>query len=260
MAAKPTSVSGFTLIELLVYIALVGMLSSLVIVGMMDYWSGAATLVNDNETLVQREDAADTLRNHLNVGATLIDQNTIQDAHPAVGDPSDSTGRYWKLIHAQPGTVTLPASGSYAPVFYFTAPSTNSSKNFIMNGAQPYYDNFILYLDGTKKEMLMRTLVNPSTTGDPLVTSCPPSSATSSCPADIVMSDDVSSVDLAYYSKSDIAINWCSSTDPTTGLCNGPDFDYVEVVSITIHLARKSTIGGGTATSNEVVIRVALRN
>src|SRR5690242_5665582 len=67
--------NGFTIIELLVYIILVGMFSTIVIKAMLDYWSGAATLVNDNKTLVSREDAGDSLRTYLNPAARLVDQN-----------------------------------------------------------------------------------------------------------------------------------------------------------------------------------------
>jgi hypothetical protein len=260
MAHPHTDASGFTLIELLVYIILVGMLSTLVIKAMLDYWSGAATLVNDNETFVQREDAGDTLRTYLNAGAALVNQNTVTDAHPAIGDPSDSTGTYWELIHAIPGSIAMPASSSYTPVFYFSAPSVDSSRSFIMNGLQPYYDDFMLYMNGSTKQLLMRKLINPNASSDRLKTTCPPAYATSSCLADTVVSDDVSSVETSYYSKSDISIDYTSSTDPITGQYNGPDFANAEVVSITLHLARRSVIGGGTATNNEVVVRVALRN
>lgn len=260
MGASSNTSRGFTIIELLVYIILVGMLSTLVIRSMLDYWSISATLINDNETMVTRANAADTLRTYLNTGAQLIDQNSISDAHPVIVDPTDATGTHWELIHAIPGTTTMPASGSYAPLFYFTEPSVDSSKNFIMNGAQPYYDEFMLYLNGATHQMMMRKLVNPNASSDHVVTTCAGAYITATCPGDLDIADDVSSVDLAYYSKSDVAINYTSSTDPVTSQYNGPDFAYAEVVSITIHLSRRSVIAGGTATSNEVVIRVALRN
>jgi prepilin-type N-terminal cleavage/methylation domain-containing protein len=251
---------GFTLVELLVYIILVSMFTTIVIKAMLDYWSGAATLVNDNETFVQREDAGDTLRTYLNLGSALVNQNSVTDAHPAVGDPADSTGTYWKLIHAIPGSTTMPTSGAYAPVFYFSAPSVDTSKNFIMNGTQPYYDDFMLYMNGSTKQLLMRKLINPGASSDRLKTTCPSAFVTTACPADIVVSDDVSSVDTSYYSKSDIAIDYTSSTDPLTGQYNGPDFANAEVVSITVHLSRRSVIRGGTPTTNQIVVRVALRN
>ncbi len=252
--------TGFTLVELLLYIILVSMFSTMVVTAMLDYWSTVATLINDNETLVSRADAGDSLRTYLNAAAKLADQNSVQDDHVLVPDPSDSTGKYWLTIHAIPGTTNMPSTGSYAPIFYFEAPSVDSSKNFIMNGTQPYYDEFILYLNGTTQQLLLRTLVNPSATSDRLKTSCPATLASSTCPAALIMSDYISSVDLSYYSKAGTSINYTSSTDPSTGLYNGPDFPLVEVVSMTLHLNRRATIKGSTPTMNETVIRVALRN
>lgn len=258
---KPSvpSAGGFTLVELLLYIMLVGALSSLVITAMLDYWAGAATLINDNETLVSRADAGDALRNDLNMAAHLINQNSIPDINALTPDPVAGSS-YWLSIHAIPGSTTMPVAGSYTPVFYFTAPSVNGSKSFIMNGSQPYYDEFVLYLNGTTKQLLLRTLANPSATGDRLKTSCPAASASSSCPADLIMSDNIASVDLSYYSKAGNPINYTSSTDPLTNQYNGPDFPLVEVVSITLHLSIRATIQGTTSTLNQTVIRVALRN
>jgi type II secretory pathway pseudopilin PulG len=258
-APGESSENGFTIIELLMYIILVGALSSLVITAMLDYWSGAATLINDNETLVSRADAGDTLRSYLNVASNLINQNSIPDTNALDSDPAAGSS-YWLAIHAIPGSTAMPAAGSYAPIFYFEAPSVTSSRSFIMNGSQPYYNEFVLYLNGTTKQLLLRTLVNPGATGDRLKTSCPAASASASCPADLIMSDNISSVDLSYYSKSGNSIDYTSSTDPLTGQYNGPDFAVAEVVSITLHLSRKSVIGGGTNTLNQTVIRVALRN
>lgn len=249
---------GFTLIELLVYIILTVMMSVLVLQFMLDFWSSAATLENDSETFVTRQDAGDALRGRLNSASQLISQNSITDANvPA--SLQDASGTHWKAIHAIPGNTAMPASG-YATVFYYDAPSVDSSKNFIMNGAQPYYDEFILYMDGGTGELLLRTLVNPNAAGDRLTTSCPAAAATSSCPADAIIASDITSVDTRYFSRSGNTIDWTSITDPNTGNYVGPDFPSVEVVELTLHLGRRSTLNGGTATSNETIVRVALRN
>lgn len=249
------SQTGFTLVELIVYMTLTVMFTALVFSFMLDFWGGAATLQNDSETFVTRQDAGDRLRDALNAGSHLIDQNSITDSD---ANPDDGSGTHWQLIHAIPGNTSVPTTGN-TPVFYFDAPSVDSSKNFIMNGAQPYYDEFVLYLSGSTKQLLMRTLVNPSATGDRLTTSCPPASATATCPADRVIADDVSSVGTRYFSRSGTTIDYTSVTDGS-GNPIGPDFPAVEVVEVTLHLGRNKTVGGGAATINETIIRVALRN
>lgn len=255
-----TSQAGFTLVELIVAMILIVFFSGMVLTFMFDFWGSAATLQTDSETLVERENAEDRVRSLLNVTSHLIDQNSIADSNVEVPDPGDSTGTHWLLIHAIPETITMPASGQYASVFYFQAPSVDANKNFILSGAQEYYDEYVFYLNGSTKQMLVRSLANPNATGNALTTTCPPASATSGCPADTVISSDVTSVDLNYYSKSGNVINYESSTDPSTGQYDGPDFPAVEVVQLTIHLQRNAAIDGATSTSNQTVIRVALRN
>ncbi len=254
------SEQGFTLVELIVYMTLAVMFTMLVISFMLDFWGSVSSLQNDSQTFVTREDAGDSLRDKLNAATHLITQNGIPDNNPMVGDPGDSTGKYWLIIHAVPGTVTMPARSSYTPVIYFESPSINSSKNYIMNGAQPYFDNFVLYLNGTTKQLLLRTIVNPSATGDKFKTSCPASLATSSCPADIDIADNVTAVDTEYFSRSGNTINYDSITDPITGLPIGPDFLSVEVVQLTLHLGVNATVHSAQSTLNETIVRVALRN
>ncbi len=252
----PNSKAGFTLVELLIAMVFTLMFTALVLGFMLNFWSATATLVNDSETFVTRENAGDRLRELLNSAAQLIDQNSISDSHPLAA--GDST--HWQLIHAIPGTITMPASGSYAPVFYFESPSIDSSGNIIYNGAAPYYDEFVLYLDGNTKSLMLRTLQNPRATGDKFITSCPPSIATASCPADSTIATDITSVGLRYFSRSGNTIDYTSVTDPNTGQYIGPDFPAVEVVEISLDLGRNSTLNGGQVTKNETIIRVALRN
>lgn len=252
--------AGFTLVELLVAMILTVAFSILVLSFMIDFWRSTATLQSDSETLVTRQNAGDRLRTALNVGTHLIDQNSIVDLNADDPDPSDGTGTFWVLIHAIPSSITMPASGSITPVFYFEAPSVNSSESLIMNGTQPYYDEFVLYLKGSTKQMLMRTLANPNATGDKLTTSCPPPLASSSCPPDTVIAGDVTSVDTRYFSRSGNTVDYTSVTDPSTGGYIGPDFPAVDVVELTLHIGRKSVVHGGQDTSNETIVRVALRN
>ncbi len=246
---------GFTLIELLVYIILTVMFSMLVFSFLLDFWGSAATLENDSETFVTRQNAGDKLRDRLNAAAHLIEQNSISDSHVLAG-----TSPSWNKIHATPGTTVMPTSNNYTPVIYYEAPSIDSSKNYIMNGAQPYDDEFVLYMNGSTKQLLLRSLANPSASGNTVTTSCPASLATTSCPADTVIADDVTSIDTRYFSRSGNTIDYTSITDPLTGAYIGPDFPSVEVVELTLHLGRNKTLHGGAATVNETIIRVALRN
>lgn len=251
---------GFTVVELVVVITLSMLFSGLVLNFALDYWGSVTTLQSSNETLVSRQNAGDTLRYNLNRATGLIGQNSIADTNTAVADPSQPSGSYWEILHAVPQTIALPSSGSSATVFYFTAPSVDTNHNQIMNGLQPYYDEFILYLDGTSKQLLLRTLANPSASGNQLQTTCPKTLATGSCPADRIVATDIYSVGLNYFSRSGNQVNYQSIIDPDTGSYIGPDFPAAEVIEVTLNLKKPAVINGRNDTTNATIIRVALRN
>lgn len=251
---------GFTVVELVVVMTMTMLFSGLVLTFAIDYWGSTANLKNSNETLISRQTAGDTLRSNLERSSGLVLQNSIGDANSAVSDPSEPSGAYWITLHAVPQTITMPAADAYSPVFYFTAPSTDGDHEWIMNGEQPYYDEFVLYLDGATRRLLLRTLAHPSATGNTRQTTCPAGLSSSSCPGDRIVAEDVTSVETQYFSRSGNTINHESITDTDTGEFIGPDFPSVEVVEITLNLRRKATIQGTNDTTNATTVRVALRN
>jgi len=255
----PARSAGFTIVELIVVMTLTVMFSGLIMTFFLDLWGSTATLENDSETFVSREDAGDSLRDAFNAASGLVNQNGIADPHTNNPDPSISSNTFWVPIHAIPGTTSMPSTGT-APVLYFESPSINSSRNFIMNGTQSYKDDFVLYLDSSTKSLMLRSLANPSATGDRITTSCPPTQITASCPADRTIASDISSVSKRYFSRSGNLLDWTSITDPLTGNYIGPDFPSVEVLELTLNLHRKSTLHGGADTSNQTIVRIAFRN
>jgi prepilin-type N-terminal cleavage/methylation domain-containing protein len=250
---------GFTLVELLVVMVLTVMFSGIIMTFFLDLWGSTATLENDSETFVTRQDAGDRLREAFNAATDLVTQNGIPDNNPSNIDPGDPTGTYWLKIHAIPGTTAMPSSGT-TPLLYFEAPSVTSSKTFIMNGLAPFQDNYVLYLDASTKSLKMRIIANPAASGNRVTATCPPANVSASCPADKTIASDISAASMRYFSRSGNLLDWTSITDPLTGQYIGPDFTSVEVVEVTLHLTRKSTLHGGTDTSNETIIRVAFRN
>jgi hypothetical protein len=251
---------GFTLVELTVVMMLTLAFSGIVLNFAIDFWGNTTSLQNDSETFVTRQDAGDRLRDILNVASQLNTQNGIPDANTNNVDPADLTGTYWQIQHAIPGNTPLPAAGSTTPLVYFSAPSVDESKNFIMNGVQPYQDEFVLYLDGTTKRLMLRSLANPGASGNRVTTSCPPAVATAACPADRRIAIDVESVDMRFFSRSGNLLDWTSVTDPITGNYIGPDYPVVEVIELTINLERKAIVKGAADSRNQTIVRVALRN
>jgi type II secretory pathway pseudopilin PulG len=254
-----TNESGFTIPELLSVMIVSLLFSGLIIYFAFDYWRATATLDNDSQTFVGRLSAGDKLRDSLNSASNLLTQNSIADSHTANPDPSYASNYFWVPIHAVPGNSVVGATGTTTPVIYFQQPAVDSAKNFIMNGAQPFQNEYVLYMDGTAKQLLLRTLANPNAPSNAAVTSCPSSAATSICPADRIIAEDVASIDMRYFSRAGNTIDHNSIIDTTVSpnVYIGPDFPSVEVVEFNLHNFRKSRLGGGTDTSNQTVIRVA---
>jgi hypothetical protein len=129
-----------------------------------------------------------------------------------------------------------------------------------MNGTIPFDDEYVLYYNGSSKQLSLRSLANPSAPGNRLKTSCPPESATSSCPADKIIIDNLTSLDVTYYSRSGNTINWQSVYDSDIGTYVGPDFPLVEALQYTLHVKKKTLFQTTNSTINDTVVRIALRN
>lgn len=251
---------GFTLPELLVTIILSALFSMLILFFFVSYWRDGYLLEADLDTLVTRLDAGDLLREEIGTSSGLIIQNGIADTHTAVPDPANATNQYWIPIHAIPGTVSVGTSGTVTPLIYFKRYSFDSTNHYIMNGTQPFEDEYVLYLNGTTKSLMQRSLANPAATGDKLMTSCPPNMASASCPADKTIAGDLASVGMRYFSRTGNLIDYTSIFDTNTNSYAGPDFTAVEVVEMTLNLSKKPTLQKTNATSNSTIIRIALRN
>lgn len=260
MRIKRIDQSGITITELLIVTIMTGFLVTLIATFTIGYWRFGLLEQADLDTLDTRLNAGDILRESIGTSSGLITQNSIADTHASPADLNDLSGTHWQLIHAVPGTISVGANGTQTPVAYYRRPSQNASGAYIMNGTQPYEDEFVLYLNGTTKSLMMRTLANPNASGDKLLTSCPPSVATPSCPADRTIASGLISVAARYFSRTGNLIDYTSITDPNTGSYMGPDFTAVEVVEFTLNISVKPNLQQTNATTNSTVIRVALRN
>lgn len=252
---------GITIPELLLSIIMVALLTTIVIDTTFQFWKNFYLINADLDTLVTRLDAGDLIREALVPATGLIIQNSLPDQNPNNVDTTLASPNYWIPNHAIPSTLTMPAAGSTLPVFYFKRYSVNASKNFIMNGTYPYEDEYVLYLNGSTQQLLLRTIANSSASGNAAKSSCPPALATATCPSDKVVANDITSVKARYFSRTGNVIDYTSIYDSTINSYVGPDFPAVEVVELTLNLSQKPTFQSGVAaTQNSTVIRIALRN
>ncbi len=251
---------GFSLVELLSVMVVTGIFVGLIMFFTFSYWRYGFLMEADLDTFVSRLNAGDYMREAFSASSGLITQNSIPDNYSQNPDPAIPGNQYWSPIHAVPGSVPVGSNGTTTPLVYFRRHSLNSSGTVIMNGAQPFEDEYILYLNGSTKQLLVRALANPNASGNRLMTSCPPASASTTCPPDKVLIGDLASVDMRYFSRSGNIVDYSSIIDPDTGLYAGPDYPVVDVIEFTLGVTKKPIFQKTNATQNKTIIRVALRN
>lgn len=251
---------GFSLIELLIVMVTTAMFTSLIMFFTFNFWRFGYVLEADLSTFTTRLNAGDVMRELISSSSGFINQNSIIDNNTHNPDTAYASNYYWITNHAVPGNKPVGASGTTTPLLYFKRFSTNSSNQLIMNGTQPYEDEYVLYLNGTTRELLLRNLANTSATGNKLATSCPKSVATFSCPADKIIADSIESIDIRYFSRSGNTVDWTSVYDPILAQYIGPDNQVVEVLEVTLNISKKAVFQATETTKNSTVIRIALRN
>lgn len=262
MISSKFNQAGFTIPELVTVMIIAPLLASLIIFYGFNFWRTGALQQADNETLVTRLNAGDYVRENIGESSGLIIQNSLEDSNALNPDPAQPSGTYWIPIHAVSNTnYPVGTDNTTTPLLYFQKFSTDSSRNIIYDDVIPYEDEFVLYLNGSTKQLLARSIANPLAPGNQLKTTCPPEIAGQDCPADKVVAEEVESVDVRYFSRNGTVIDYESSTeiDPPYNF-NGPDFPLAEVVELKINLATKAYFQNSTSTYNSSIIRISLRN
>ena len=249
---------GFTVVEVLLVTLLTGVFTSTILFFTFNYWRYGYLISADLDTFVTRINAEDYLREAIGTSSGFISQNSIAD--PNSLNPVTSGSSFWILQHAVPGNILIGSSGTTTPFLYYRRFSLTTTGAYIYNGIQPYEDEYILYLNGTTKQLMLRSLANASATGNRLKTSCPVSLATAACPADRVVASDVASIDKKFFSKSGNTVDWTSVYDTTTSTYIGPDYPAVEVLEVTLNISKKAVFQNTNTTKSSTIIRIALRN
>jgi prepilin-type N-terminal cleavage/methylation domain-containing protein len=261
---------GFTLIELIVVTALTAILSAVILQFSLSYMRFSSIVQSDSSAFVERLNASDYLRENLGLSSGLIAQNSINDNNTLV---TDSDPQHWQVLYPISNT-TYGTTSSVTPLLYFKKYSKDSSGTLISSGTSYYEDEYVLYHDGSSQQLRVRTLANPDAAGNVRLTTCPVANASATCPADLVLMDNITSVKLRYFSRAGIELSVTSSgTDalgntvtpctntvyPYTG-CIGANFNIVEVVEITLNLQTQPLGTHSVTTKSATVIRIALRN
>lgn len=213
--------AGFTLVEVTVAVSAMAIVGVLFIGIVANYF---VLITRNNELTEMTINSQNLLRTtveNIRLGDGVRQTNQISDPNAPSGGWNTSNSSF-VIIIAVPAVTTTHA--------YIIDPDTGS----------PYMNELVYYKSGTT--LLERTLANPSATGNRLITTCPPSLATSSCPADTQLATYVSSMLFTLYDQN-------AAITTTASLARS--------VNITLTMQRNAPGQPLGITSN---IRVTLRN
>lgn len=212
---------GFTLVELILAISLVSIIS----VGLISLlFNDFAIMTRNNSSLDMSVDSQNLLRSTveaLRYGAGVRQTNTIADTNAPGGGWTTSNTDF---------------------VIIIAVPVVDNTRSYIIDGdtGSPYLNELVYYKNGST--LLRRSLANPDAVGNSLKSSCPANLATSACPADQILVDNVKTMLFTLYDQDN-----ASTEDPLIAR------------SIKIDLSmEKDTFGAPLTLVNS--IRVTLRN
>lgn len=176
--------SGYTLVEMLVAISL----STLLVLAIGNFATNSVIGSNQdyNKTLVltNAKEAATIVARQIRLARSVQSTNSIPDSNAPTGGWNGTAGTGNGLILAVP-----------------SRDATSHDVVFIDGFHQSVYtDEEIFYLDSSTHKLYKRTLAAtlPSPYTNAAETTCPPSSATPSCPADSDVVDDVANLTAGY--------------------------------------------------------------
>ena len=191
---------GFTLFELLITMAVSAIL---LLVGGTFVGQGTLAVNADfNKTLVQTdtETAVNTVARVVKSARSVEAANSQPDAH----SPGGSANLYgWSGVAGSNGTLILaiPARDSSGNLLYIDGLHTNL-----------YTNDVVYYFDSATKKLYKRTIAN-AVAGNAAVTTCPPALATSSCPADSVVVQDIANLATSYFDALNVAVSIPTGTE-----------------------------------------------
>lgn len=169
--------NGFTVVEIAVAIALIAVLIvpittiSIYFLNSMLSNIARSTLESDVHRALQ------TISNDIRWADSIIEKNTQIDPNSAGWETNGDNG-----------------------VLVVSLPALNTNQAILENPTthEPYLNEAVYFIDGS---VLKRRSLPISTTGNAMIRTCPQSLSSSSCPADTVLSKDVSSFTFRMYSR-----------------------------------------------------------
>lgn len=174
------SQTGMTVVELIVGITIGSVLLLAFMVAMTNYF---VLITKNNAAIDMASDSQNLLRatvEALRVGDGVRQTNSISDPNAPSGGWNTSNVSF---------------------VIVIASPALDSSHNYIIDPStgEPYMNELVYYKSNTS--LVERRLANPGASGNSLLTSCPASLSSPSCPPDKQLADFVKSMTFAFYDQ-----------------------------------------------------------
>lgn len=217
----PKSEGGYTLAELNLSIFIL----AIIMVSIMTVFTNYFVLLTRNgvdlNMSVDTQNLLRTVTEELRYGAGVRQTNTISDPYGPGGGWNTSNTNF---------------------VIITAVPAIDANRQYIIDPilGTPYINELVYYKDGTK--MYKRTLANTAAIGNIFKTSCPPASATPTCPADILLADNFQSMVFSLFDQD-----------------NNPTTNPLLARSVAINLTMQKDTFGAPLTL-DTTIRTTLRN
>lgn len=174
------SQAGFTLVELTVSVTVFAIIG-VVFLGLTANYFVIITRNNElSEMTLNSQNLLRTTVENLRFGDGIRQTNQISDPNAPAGGWNTNNSSF---------------------VIVIAVPALDSSHNYIIDPStgSPYMNELVYYKDGTN--LMERKLANPSAAGNTLVTTCPASHTSPSCPADTELANYVSSMTFVMYDQ-----------------------------------------------------------
>lgn len=218
---KRASERGFTLPEIVVTVTLVGLLIGPVIVGTFFFYSSMIVSGQQTQLAVESQSILHATVEELRAGSGVRDTNLVADAYaPPEG---------WNTSNDN-------------LVLIIATPALNDANDFIINPltGEPYQNEIIYY--ASENTLYKRYLAHPDAVGNKRRTTCPAANASSTCPADVVLSENFKTMNFVFYDQDNIETS---------------DLNLARSIKLLVSMERRDF---GRAINYDNNIRITIRN
>lgn len=221
MSASIKDQRGVSLVELNFSVAVMGIIAVSLLAVITTYFMLITRTNAQVDMTTESQRLLRTMTEELRYGAGVRQMNTLTDANAPPGGWNTSNDDF---------------------VIIVAVPAQDSDRNYIVDPltGSPYMNELVYFKDG--QILYRRTLADPDASGNRLTTTCPAASATSSCPADVKLAEDLEDMNFTLYDQDN-----ATTADPL----------LARSVLINLGLQRESF---GKALMFDNSVRITLRN